>query len=382
MKQDSKSQQPLPKKKNLPLFSQLINSCGLASILMTLDLPNNPELSQFVSRISNLITPLVNQIFPDAPKEYLFQYALQYLLLKIQSIDSPNYEFLYSWLTEMFPESYVNQKTIANYIYANQREKYIKSGQFDVVKAYDRYILEGDLVNSYLLKDTTHSQKIDIELKLLMAVLGFKFHAFPSDDGTGSLYLTKKNKKIFLKQLINGFLDPNKIAIIGMENHWVALEGLYSSKESHWVYKIQKQIQKSKPEEKTEEKTEKKNKRFDLENLSRFNVTEMIIEANNPIIPSCQKFQLKQVIQKVRFYFFQKTAITPTTYWEKILSQIKIDVPQENQQYSINLNQKKENESLSNSSDVLKEEEQETEINGSKYRSKVHSTKEDIFNPF
>ena len=106
---DIKVDQTLPTKWEFPLYRQLTNSCGLASILMLMDPNKNPELQEILDKIGELINPLILKILPVNESEFIYQYVLQYVLLKALSRNSDEYQFLNDYLTEQFKYSYENQ---------------------------------------------------------------------------------------------------------------------------------------------------------------------------------------------------------------------------------------------------------------------------------
>jgi len=190
---DVKVDQTLPTKWEFPLYRQLTNSCGLASILMLMEPSKNPKLQEILDNIGELINPIIFKILPVKEKEFIYQYVLQYVLLKALSQDSEEYHFLNKYLTEQFKNSFVNQKLISNFNLAESHQKFIEHEMFSIAKAYDRYILEGNTIPTLMLKNETFSVKNDMDLKILMAIFGYEFIPFNSTNG--ALVYSKKNKK-------------------------------------------------------------------------------------------------------------------------------------------------------------------------------------------
>ena len=85
-------------------------------------------------------------------KEFIYQYVLQYILLKALSQDAADYNFLYDYLEAKFPGLYKNHKLISNYNLKKKHKNFIRNEMFSIAKAYDRYILEGDIIPPLILK--------------------------------------------------------------------------------------------------------------------------------------------------------------------------------------------------------------------------------------
>ena len=83
-----------------PLFQQLMNACGLTSILMIFGKDNQQEIQDQLKKMREMLSPLVNKIVPDLPEEFFNQYVLQYLVLKIYAANSDDYNFLAKYFQE------------------------------------------------------------------------------------------------------------------------------------------------------------------------------------------------------------------------------------------------------------------------------------------
>lgn len=297
----------LPKIFPYPLYQQLISSCGLASLLMLLDPETNSELQTFLALIHEEIRPLIAKITPDLGSEFNFQYVFQYLLLKAESQEAPSFQFLYEFLLNKFPNGYLDQCAIRNFQLIAKHDFYLQSGLLDLVKAYDRFLLERSIVSPALLKDETSTIKSGFNLKILMAIFGWDFFPHESGDGTGAFYLTKKTKKKFLRTLIEGYLSDNVRILFNNQNHWMAVVGLYPKNVKKWK------------------------KMDDFWTLKR-SINEFTLVVNNPIGPKQELLELKSLTQSQRFYFFKEIPPPndhPKALWEKIVKAVERDSKEE-----------------------------------------------------
>jgi hypothetical protein len=298
----------LPKTFPYPLYQQLISSCGLASLLMLLDpeAERNSDLQTFLALIHEEIRPLITKITPDFDLglEFNYQYVFQYLLLKAESQEAPSFQFLYEFLADKFGYSYADQCAVRNFQLLSKHDFYLENGLMDLVKAYDRFLLERSIVTPALLKDETSTIKSGFNLKILMTILGWEFVAHESGDGTGALYLSKKTKEPFILALIEGHLDENVRILFNDHNHWMAVVGLYPKNLRKW--------------QKTEDFW-----------TSKRSINEFTLVVNNPIGPKQELIELKNLKQSQRFYFFKAQDHLPTALWEKILEAIARDSQEE-----------------------------------------------------
>ena len=312
---DIKVDQTLPTKWEFPLYRQLINSCGLASILMLMDPSKNPKLQEMLDKIGELINPLILKILPVNESEFIYQYVLQYILLKALSRDSEEYQFLNDYLTEQFNNSYENQKLISNFNLAESHQKFIEHEMFDIAKAYDRYILEGNTIPTLMLKNETFSVKNDMDLKILMSIFGYDFIPFNSTNG--ALVYNKKDKD-FLENLCKSYIDPENRILFGDGKHWQALTGLYTNNLDKWVIKNEKIAPKT-------------------------SLKDFIIVYNDPIIPKQHSVPLKDIISHQYFYIFKKKKEDNSILWDHLHNAISQDITNEIDETSINKNNRTDN---------------------------------------
>lgn len=312
---DIKVDQTLPTKWEFPLYRQLTNSCGLASILMLMDPSKNPKLQEILDNIGKLINPIILKILPVNESEFIYQYVLQYVLLKALSQDSEEYQFLNDYLTEQFKNSFVNQKLISNFNLAESHQKFIEHEMFAIAKAYDRYILEGNTISTLMIKNETFSVKNDMDLKILMSIFGYDFIPFNSTNG--ALAYNKKDKD-FLKNLCKSHIDPENRIFFGDGKHWQALTGLYTKDMDKWVIKNEKIAPKT-------------------------SLKDFVIVYNDPIVPKQHITQLKEIISDQHFYIFKKKKGDNSILWDRMHNAISQDITNEMDETSINKNNRTDN---------------------------------------
>jgi len=307
---DIKVDQTLPTKWEFPLYRQLTNSCGLASILMLMDPSKNPKLQEILDNIGELINPLILKILPVNESEFIYQYVLQYVLLKAVSRNSEEYQFLNDYLTEQFKSSFENQKLISNFKLAESHQKFIEHEMFAIAKAYDRYILEGNTISTLVIKNETFSVKNDMDLKILMSIFGYDFIPFNSTNG--ALVYDKKDKN-FLNNLCKSHIDPEYRILFGDGKHWQALTGLYINNLDKWVIKNDKIAPKT-------------------------SLKDYTIVYNDPIIPKQHSMQLKEIISQQFFYVFKKKKGDHSKLWDRIKNAIAQNIPNELDETIVNKN--------------------------------------------
>jgi hypothetical protein len=295
----------LPTIWDFPLIQQLHNTCGLASILMLTDPENNEKLHDFFEKIADLIHPLLQKIAPGLnEKESIYQYVLEYLLLKSQSQNDEKYQFLNEYLNTRFGAAYKDQKTINNYILTAKREKFLAGNQYEIAKAYDNYILEGHLVHPTMLEDETHTMKTDLELKILFEILGYQYIPTESGDGTGALYFSNSNAWESLNTLCLSHINYNRRILYGFENHWTAVIGLFPRSLKGWKVKKGKIQCKSAPK-------------------------DFFITFNDPIPPTKYDRIIKGIDSSHRFYVFEDRQENLKWLWDQIIDSIKEDIQEE-----------------------------------------------------
>jgi hypothetical protein len=171
----------------------------------------------------------------------------------------------------------------------------------EYAKAYDRYILEGDIVPAVMLEDETHTQKTDIELKLLMEILGYRFVAVKTGDPTGAISLHEQHQQENFHSLCQAFIDPRCRLFFGYERHWTAVEGLYPDNLKHWRFKHGKLSEKLSPK-------------------------EFSIILNDPIAPDQVTYKINQLDPNGRFYLFENRNENLKWFWDQIVQATEKDI--------------------------------------------------------
>lgn len=298
-----------------PLYQQLHNTCGLAAILMLVDPVHDLRLQQFLNQLSDVLSPIIMKINPILEKVYIkYQYALEYLLLKAQTTNATNFQFLYGFLQTQWGEAYDDQKIFNSNMLAVKREKYLEKNVNEYAKAYDRYILEGDMVPPIMLEDETNTQKTDFELKLLMEIMGFRFFPIITGDVTGAIGINDKNLDKNLESIIGAHINPKYRLLFGGENHWLALVGMYPKNLKVWRLKAGR----------ITEKIQSKN---------------LTLIYNDPMIPDQITKPLSDLDSSFRFFIFEQSDEDLSWLWTQIIEAARRDIPVEQAEMNIILRQ-------------------------------------------
>ena len=170
-------------KEDMPHYRQLMGACGLTAVLQGI----RPNLDPIAKTIITKNVEKCLSLFPGLSRfmkdeNTRHQYAVAYIILKaahndvignfLKSYDEMNYEFIQDVI------SFELQKRMKG-----KSEEFSKS----LEKQLKQYI-EKDKLNKVFLHEYTTRIKTDVELKLLMAIFGYKFLRFPySADGTGAI---------------------------------------------------------------------------------------------------------------------------------------------------------------------------------------------------
>ncbi|MFX0102035.1 MAG: hypothetical protein ACFFCS_20890 [Candidatus Hodarchaeota archaeon] len=163
-------------------YQQLINSCGLAATMMLV----NPTEDVYIHSLLTQLGKKLKTLFPSlgdllSANNSLHQITAAYAILKgakhkdllnaLKSFDALNYENLGNINYEL------EGRVLMGY----------EEPSKDLAKGLKAYLKKGK-IDAKFLNEYTTMFKSDVELKLLMAMLGYKFIRFPySVDGTGSI---------------------------------------------------------------------------------------------------------------------------------------------------------------------------------------------------
>lgn len=173
-------------KEQMPHYSQVTNACGITAVLMAIqpniDVQAQQLLEKIVSKARLMYGNLDGLLDPVNSRH---QVSAAYLLLKC-AMSAKVHEILSSY----DPENYEYVQGVLEYEIRNRMagksEKHGKS----LDKMVDAYLKKGEKwdIDKVFLYEYTTRIKTDVELKLLMALFGYKFIRFPySADGTGSI---------------------------------------------------------------------------------------------------------------------------------------------------------------------------------------------------
>jgi hypothetical protein len=173
-------------KEQMPHYSQITNACGITAVLMAIqpniDVPAQ-QLLEKIAQKARIMYGDIDGLLGMVNSRH--QVAAAYLLLKsavcehvldlLTKFDADNYEFVHGII------EYELRKRMTG-----KSEKFGKS----LDKLVETYLKKGEKwdKDKVFLYEYTTRIKTDVELKLLMALFGYKFVRFPySADGTGSI---------------------------------------------------------------------------------------------------------------------------------------------------------------------------------------------------
>lgn len=303
---------PTPDETGYPLYQQLINACGLTTVLMILHHSNYHTEAAQLDLLCEHLDPLINEIEPDLPSEFQLQYVLQYVLLKIYGAKSVKYQFLKPFFKDAFPQEFFNHLTIVKYQMKQNQRSHLISHLYQNAEGYDQYFLDDYQVNANFLQEQAHYSKMDLDLKLLLWMFGFKFLPQQNQDGTGALSLNYTSEKEYVKHITNYFLSPDHHLICGKSAHWMLVVHIYP-RESSSFFKF-----KERKEGNPLEQVKKASKLKDITLLM-----------NNPLKNAPQEYNLEDIGQDFRFYIFEKSNPLPEQIWNQFLDRIKDVLPLE-----------------------------------------------------
>ncbi|MHA1611686.1 MAG: hypothetical protein ACTSYU_06500 [Promethearchaeota archaeon] len=218
--------------RDIPIYRQHMNGCGLAAFLMLIDIPHNPPIKSFLNKIWDHI----QELFGDPlfhQQEMKWAISLQYILLK--ALGYAEKEDLYSFFSGRLEFLYEDQRIMNRF---NQEQYY--NGLLAKKKISEAYTIlhytEGhDYVTPLILFNNIHTMKTDLELKVLAEIFNYEFLYQDSEDYTGAIYFTNKElgreiaqtarvKWNHLEELVQ---KPKIIVLYGQHHHWLAVRGFY-----------------------------------------------------------------------------------------------------------------------------------------------------------
>ncbi|TFH27253.1 MAG: hypothetical protein E4G98_06300, partial [Promethearchaeota archaeon] len=218
--------------RDLPIYRQHMNGCGLAAVLMLLDIPHNPPIKSFLNKVWDHI----HELFEDPlfhHQEMKWAIALQYLLLK--ALGYAEKEDLYAFLSGRLEFLYEDQRIMNRF----NQEQYYNSllTHKKISEAYTilHYTETHDYVTPLILFKTLHTMKTDLELKVLAEIFNYEFLYQDSEDYTGAIYFTNKElgreiaqtARVKWNRLEKLVQQPKIIVLYGQAHHWLAIRGFY-----------------------------------------------------------------------------------------------------------------------------------------------------------
>ncbi|MHA1673916.1 MAG: hypothetical protein ACTSYI_09830 [Promethearchaeota archaeon] len=246
------------KVRDLPIYRQHMNGCGLAAFLMLLDIPHNPPIKSFLDKVWDHIheqfeDPLFDQ------KEMKWAISLQYLLLKALGYAEKN--DLYTFFSGRLEFLYEDQRIMNKF----NQEQYYNSllTHKKISEAYTilHYTENHDYVTPLILFKNLHTMKTDLELKVLGEIFNYEFLYQDSEDYTGAIYFTNKElgreiaqtARVKWNRLEKLVQQPGIVVLYGQAHHWLAVRGFYKITNHRAIPDEVLEEIKSKPKKKTQQ---------------------------------------------------------------------------------------------------------------------------------
>ncbi|TFG05271.1 MAG: hypothetical protein EU536_02510 [Promethearchaeota archaeon] len=209
--------------RDIPLYTQLTNTCGLSSLLMIA----KPEGTSLSHLLEDIATRIRVESYFEGP--IAWQNAEAYLLMKSCFNRSLAY-----YLRKEFGDEYAYFKMIL----LQQLED--RLNQFLVLKDHQkvrdlRLFLQRGIIRKNAFYEYLFEMKTNLELKMLAYFYGGHQILFPSPDGTGCLFLDGKDTKDKLTTLYQHVPDG---IIIGLGYHWLAVKGMEPVKKHQYNFII------------------------------------------------------------------------------------------------------------------------------------------------
>ncbi len=209
--------------RDIPLYTQLTNTCGLSALLMIA----KPEGNSLEILLKDIVNKM--RLEPYYQGKIGWQLAEAYLLLKSCFNRSLGY-----YLRNAFADEYSYFKMILfqqleDRMHAFSLLKNQKSAN-DI-----RLYLRKGIVRKTTLYEYLFEMKTNLELKILAYFYGGHQILFPSPDGTGCIFLDGKDNKKKLQILYQHVPDG---IIIGLGHHWLAVQGMRPIKKNKYEFII------------------------------------------------------------------------------------------------------------------------------------------------
>ncbi|MFX1277014.1 MAG: hypothetical protein ACFFBP_05890 [Promethearchaeota archaeon] len=196
----------------LPIYSQMHNTCGISTFLMLI----NPKQNKNFKRFLNDLYEKINYLMRHNRKEFKWSIAVDYLLLKSMGFN-----------------------IIRDYIYEKNHDLVDYYMPIVHYKLGDKQFSENNKISKRILKNSLHTMREDPDLKILFYLFGGNFYPQEQEiwDGTGALYFSSKdftssvlNYKTKLKILQDHLKTEKEGAIpciaLNYGFHWVAINSI------------------------------------------------------------------------------------------------------------------------------------------------------------
>ena len=227
-------------KENMPHYSQITNACGITAVLMAVQPNIDAQALKVIEKVAQkcrVMYPGFNAWLEQDNSRH--QFASAYMILKA-SVSSRVHEFL----TQYDADDYEFMNDIIGYELKKRMTG--KSEQFSksLDKEVDHFLKKGEKadIDKVFLYEYTTRMKTDQELKLLMALFGYKFIRVPySADGTGAVNFDMIDQIISsgiikeetlntydeIYEFLLTFIEVNfdkSVMIINTGEHWVTAQ--------------------------------------------------------------------------------------------------------------------------------------------------------------
>jgi hypothetical protein len=334
------SDQIVPYIRDLPIYGQHPNGCGLATLLMLL----KPNLNKDITEFLDFTWVSIKEILGDLPfkaKEYFWAIALQYLLLKsVGYSENSKKEEIYSFFNERMEYVFEDQRILNKFNQEQFREFLMKKNLLEEAFTYLHYLEGDDYVTPHLLIKNLKTMKTDIELKVLAEIFNYQFEYQESEDYTGAIYFNKKELKnkineitkkkwLKLEELAN---NPKNILIYGKSHHWLAIRGVYR------VFQLEGE--KLKEQNITNNSSDSKNSSDPtksspiLTENEKWNIKYMIIEVSDPASKKIIQLHFRHITDKDRIYIFNKRAGLGYDIFKRFKENYKPDIIEESRRWN------------------------------------------------
>ncbi len=263
----------------LPNIHQVLNSCGIASVVMVAKPNKNKVVDEFFRKLEKKVTkelkiPVEKYVFEERV-QFALAWLLVHALFKSEATASTlrnggfDLESIRALVMSKFDEMLVYQSAKGDTRFDKEIEKATTLGKASF-----------SFLHAYL-----DEQKTDAELKVLAYLTGFKFVAVPESDGGNPLgelsRMTPKNPEVYAKTmgiLLNNLMGGAVLA--HYEYHWLALR------------EIGNQLEKFKDSEKGNQSVEE------------IQTTPHYFKLNNPLSGTVVTVTRVEVLEKYSWYCF------------------------------------------------------------------------------